>query len=113
MCRNLLPKKITAGTVLINARFLLLKTQSLSAAGGEEEGEEIRKTEGGSEEKQGNVGKTNTRTKKRVLRKFEWTKWFYLQIWGRCGKMRWCIGIKSAILLFVVVFMCERAVVVA
>lgn len=27
--------------------------------------------------------------------------------------MRWCIGIKSAILLFVVVFMCERAVVVA
>lgn len=36
--------------------FRLLKTQSLSAAGGEEEGEEIRKTEGGSEEKQGNLG---------------------------------------------------------
>lgn len=42
MCRNLLPKKITAGTVLINARFLLLKTQSLSAAGGGEEEEEGR-----------------------------------------------------------------------
>lgn len=59
MCRNLLPKKITAGTVLINARFLLLKSQSLSAGGGEEEEEEeIRKTESGERrEKRGKVGK--------------------------------------------------------
>lgn len=33
--------------------------------------------------KQGNVEeKKKTRTKKRILKKFESTKWFYLQIWG-------------------------------
>lgn len=42
MCRNLLPQKITAGTVLINACFLLPKTQAcqLEEERGEEEKEE-------------------------------------------------------------------------
>jgi len=65
LCRNLLPQKITAGTVLINAGFLLLKTQSLSAGGGKEEKEEIRKTEW-REEKKGEAGKKKIWTENRI-----------------------------------------------
>lgn len=118
MCRNLLPKKITAGTVLINARFLLLKTRSLSAGGGEEVEEEIRKTESGEKRKREKVGKRKTGQRRGIWKNLESMKWFYLQTRGWRGKTRRCIGIKSGesqqrftILLFVVVFMCECAVV--
>lgn len=56
--------------------FLLLKTQSLSAAGGEKEKEEIKQMEGGSEDKQENVGVLllqRTRTKKKILKNSEST----------------------------------------
>lgn len=59
------------------------------------------------------------KSEKRMWKKFESTKWFYLQASGWCGKTRRCIGIRSGesqqhftVLLFIVVFMCECAVVV-
>lgn len=59
----------------------------------------MRKTESsserGEEKKRGKSGEKKTRTERRIGKKWESTKWFYLQIRGWSGKTRWCIGIKS------------------
>lgn len=78
MCRNLLPQKITAGTVLINAGFLLLKTQSLSAGGGEEEEGKLEKHRVEKREKR-RSGIKKIWTEQIILETFEPTKWFHLQ----------------------------------
>lgn len=78
--------------------FLLLKTQSLSAAGGEEEKEEIRQMEGGSEDRQ--TGKCWRRREPEQRKKYRKT---LSLLNGFTYRFR--AGIKNAILLFVVVFM--------